>query len=180
MKGKKLQSFLWIAFIEFGESWQSPKIAWLPKTTCNSSGNKYIASCSNTRSTTITISGLMPIAIHHMNRDRIRDSSGNVLFTTAWRNASIVRYGGSLVLLDLVKIHWFQWIQLKPFRESWQLTTDKCNLLIQFSLTSSSCEPFVFLYQWWDEVAWIWDETAHNFNLHQSRLIHLLWSNWIY
>ena len=52
---------------------------------------------------------LLPLTT--LNSYQTRDSNGNFIFTTAWRNISVVRYGLSLVtilLLNLVKIHWVQ------------------------------------------------------------------------
>ena len=67
------------------------------------------------------VTHLLPLSI--LNRYLTRDSHGNFFFffTTAWRNISVVRYGLSLVtilLLDLAKIHWIQWIQRNVFKEN--------------------------------------------------------------
>ena len=56
-----------------------------------------------------------------LNRYQPAGSSGKLLFTTISRNVSICRYRISLVtilLLDLVMIHWIRWIQRKSFREN--------------------------------------------------------------
>ena len=56
-----------------------------------------------------------------LNRYQPTNSSGKLLFTTISRNVSIVRYRISLVtilLLDLVMIHWIRWIRRKSFREN--------------------------------------------------------------
>ena len=62
---------------------------------------------------------LLPLTT--LNRYQPTDSSGKLLFTTVLRNISVVRYRISLVtilLLDLVMIHWIRWIQRKSFREN--------------------------------------------------------------
>ena len=62
---------------------------------------------------------LLPVTTH--NRYQRTDSSGKLLFTTTSRSLTIVRYRMSLVtilVLDLVMIHWIHWIHRKSFREN--------------------------------------------------------------
>ena len=65
--------------------------------------------------------GRYPLPITTSSRYQPTDSSGKLLYTTISRNVTFVRCRMSLVtilLLDLVVIHWICWIQWKSFREN--------------------------------------------------------------
>ena len=86
---------------------------------------------------------LLPVTT--LNRYQPTDSSGKLLFTTVLRNISIVRYRISLVtilLLDLVMIHWIRWIQRKSFREN-SIVSDEARLhsLRRFRSRTVTCCP---------------------------------------
>ena len=73
---------------------------------------------------------LLPITTQ--NRYQPTDSSWKFFFTTTSRNVTIVRYRISLVtilLLDLVMIHWIHWIQRKSFRKNSIISTVNLYLL---------------------------------------------------
>ena len=64
--------------------------------------------------------GRYPLPITTPSRYQPIACSGKLLYTTILRNVTFVRCRMSLVtilLLDLVMIHWIRWIQRKSFRE---------------------------------------------------------------
>ena len=100
------------------------------------------------------------------NRYLLRGSNENTLCITSTGNVSVARWVIPLVtilLLDLVMIHWIRWIQGKSFREtSTDLNTnDHINIFIHLSrvtysikvcgLISVTCEAY-----WADLNIWTW------------------------
>ena len=73
-----------------------------------------------------SVFSLLPLGRYQLpittpSRYQPTDSSGKLLYTTISRNVTFVRCRISLVtilLLDLVMIHWIRWIQGKSFREN--------------------------------------------------------------
>ena len=121
---------LWNALIEFslyGFHWiqRIQQVMTMSKNGLIAKGSTHLATNTLPVAVILRAFPLLPLVwcllpLSTLNRYQTRDINGNFFFTTAWRNISVVRYGLSLVivlLLDLVKIHWIQWIQQKPFRE---------------------------------------------------------------
>ena len=72
-----------------------------------------------------------PLPITTPSRYQPTDSSGKLLYTTVSRNVTFVRCRMSLVtilLLDLVMIHWIRWIQRWSFRENSNGSVHTCSV----------------------------------------------------
>ena len=102
----------------------------------------YLATYTLPVAVTLRIFPLLPLVLPllqltTLNRYLTRDSNGNSIFNTAWRIYICSNSIATLVTfsLDLVKIHWIQWIQRQVFRGNWN----------EFSLLAFS--PFQALWE---------------------------------
>ena len=93
---------------------------------------------------------LLPLTT--LNRYQPTDSSGKSLFTTISMNVFIVRCRISLVtilLLDLVMIHWIHLIQRKSFRDNSNNPHGKFLKIIVRIIVWRPPPPFPHLRDWW-------------------------------